>query len=106
MSTTQHHEAPTAQPEAGTKDAEVALIEKAVQRVGIKSLLNHGAGSLVYSEGVNGVSQEDLIAYTREIALHCAAALTPALKAAPAAHQEARPATPCTRTPTKQGGTA
>ena len=48
---------------------EVALIEKAVNRVGIKSLLNHGAGSLVYSEGVAGVTQEDLIAYTREIAM-------------------------------------
>lgn len=55
--------------------AEIALIEKAVQRVGIKSLLNHGAGSLVYSEGVQGVTQSDLVAYTREIALHCAVAL-------------------------------
>lgn len=56
-------------------DGEIALIEKAVKRVGIKSLLNHGAGSLVYSEGVEGVTQDDLLAYTREIALHCAVAL-------------------------------
>lgn len=76
---------PTNTTSAIGADSEIALIEKAVHRVGIKSLLNHGAGSLVYSEGVNGVSQEDLIAYTREIALHCAAALTPATKAAPAA---------------------
>ncbi|MBL7091557.1 hypothetical protein [Acidovorax sp.] len=59
-------------------DGEIALIEKAVQRVGIKSLLNHGAGSLVWSEGVNGVTQGDLVAYTREIALHCAVALSAA----------------------------
>lgn len=58
-----------------TMDGEIALIEKAVKRVGIKSLLNHGAGSLVYSEGVEGVTQDDLLAYTREIALHCAVAL-------------------------------
>lgn len=57
--------------------SELALIEKAVRHVGIKSLLNHGAGSLVYSEGVQGVTQEDLVAYTREIALHCAVALGP-----------------------------
>lgn len=57
--------------------SELALIEKAVQHVGIKSLLNHGAGSLVYSEGVQGVTQEDLVAYTREIALHCVVALGP-----------------------------
>lgn len=56
-------------------DGEIELIEKAVQRVGIKSLLNHGAGSLVWSEGVQGVTQDDLLAYTREIALHCAVAL-------------------------------
>jgi len=66
---------------------ELALIEKAVRHVGIKSLLNHGAGSLVYSEGVQGVTQEDLVAYTREIALHCAVALGPqaATSAAPQA---------------------
>lgn len=63
--------APAAPPMGG----EIALIEKAVKRVGIKSLLNYGAGSLVYSEGVEGVTQDDLLAYTREIALHCAVAL-------------------------------
>lgn len=62
-------------PAAPPMDGEIALIEKAVKRVGIKSLLNHGAGSLVYSEGVEGVTQDDLLAYTREIALHCAVAL-------------------------------
>lgn len=62
---------PTALP------SELALIEKAVRHVGIKSLLNHGAGSLVYSEGVQGVTQEDLVAYTREIALHCVVTLGP-----------------------------
>lgn len=62
-------------PAAPPMDGEIALIEKAVKRVGIKSLLNYGAGSLVYSEGVEGVTQDDLLAYTREIALHCAVAL-------------------------------
>ena len=62
-------------PAAPPMDGEIALIEKAVKRVGIKSLLNHGAGSLVYSEGVEGVTQDDLLAYTREIALHCVVAL-------------------------------
>lgn len=66
---------PATQQAAGAAPAEIALIEKAVKHVGIKSLLNHGAGSLVYSEGVQGVTQEDLVAYTREIALHCAIAL-------------------------------
>lgn len=65
-----------AQASAEPTATELALIEKAVLRVGIKSLLNYGAGSLVYSEGVEGVTQQDLVAYTREIALHCAAALT------------------------------
>jgi hypothetical protein len=54
---------------------EIELIEKAAKRVGITSLLNHGAASCVYSEGCAGVSQEHLLAYTREIALHCAVAL-------------------------------
>lgn len=56
-------------------DGEIALIEKAVQRAGITSLLNHGAASCVFTEGCAGVSQEHLLAYTREIALHCAVAL-------------------------------
>lgn len=69
--------APATSSEAvGAQASEIALIEKAVQRVGIKSLLNHGAGSLVWSEGVHGVTQDDLVAYTREIALHCAVALS------------------------------
>ena len=54
---------------------EVELIERAAVRVGMKSLMNHGAASCVYSEGCNGVSQEHLIAFAREIALHCAVAL-------------------------------
>ena len=54
---------------------ELTLIQKALDRVGIKSLLNHGAGSIVWSEGVEGVTQDDLLAYTREIVLHCAVAL-------------------------------
>lgn len=62
----------------GAQASEIALIEKAVQRVGIRNLLNHGAGSLVWSEGVHGVTQDDLVAYTREIALHCAVALSAA----------------------------
>lgn len=55
---------------------EVELIEKAAIRAGMTSLLNHGAASCVYSEGCDGVSQEHLIAFAREIALHTAAALT------------------------------
>lgn len=55
---------------------EIALIEKALSRVGITSLLNHGAASCVFSEGCCGVTQEHIVAYTREIALHCAAALS------------------------------
>lgn len=55
---------------------EIALIEKALSRVGITSLLNHGAASCVFSEGCNGVTQEHIVAYTREIALHCALALS------------------------------
>lgn len=54
---------------------EVELIEKTALRVGMKSLMNHGAASCVYSDGCNGVSQEHLIAFAREIALHCVAAL-------------------------------
>lgn len=57
---------------------EIALIEKAALRVGMKSLLNHGAASCVYTEGCAGVSQEQLVAYTREVALHCAVALAAA----------------------------
>lgn len=55
---------------------EIALIEKALSRVGITSLLNHGAASCVFSEGCCGVTQEHIVAYTREIALHCAVALS------------------------------
>lgn len=54
---------------------EIALIEKALEIVGITSLLNHGAASCVFTEGCCGVSQEHILAYTREIALHCAVAL-------------------------------
>lgn len=54
---------------------EMELIEKAVKRVGIESMLNHGAASCVYSEGCCGVTQAHLLAYTREIALPCAVAL-------------------------------
>lgn len=55
--------------------SEIALIEKALERVGITSLLNHGAASCVFTEGCCGVSQEHIVAYTREIALQCAVAL-------------------------------
>jgi hypothetical protein len=54
---------------------EVDLIEKAALRAGMKSLMNHGAASCVYSEGCNGVTQEHLIAFAREVALHCVVAL-------------------------------
>ena len=54
---------------------EIALIEKTLKSVGITSLLNHGAASCVFTEGCCGVSQEHILAYTREIALHCAVAL-------------------------------
>lgn len=58
---------------------EAELIEGIVLRVGMKSLMNHGAASCVYSEGCSGVTQEHLLAFTREVALHCVAALaTPA----------------------------
>lgn len=59
-----------------TTDKEIQLIEKALERVGITSLLNHGAASCVFSEGCAGVSQEHIVAYTREIALQCAVALS------------------------------
>lgn len=62
-------------PAAPPMDGEIALIEKAVKRAGMTSLLNHGAASCVFTEGCDGVSQEHLLAYTREIALHCAVAL-------------------------------
>ena len=55
---------------------EVELIEQTALRVGMKSLMNHGAASCVYSEGCNGVTQEHLIAFAREVALHCVAALS------------------------------
>lgn len=55
--------------------AEVELIEKAAIKVGMKSLLNYGAASCVYSEGCNGVTQDHLVAFAREVALHCVAAL-------------------------------
>lgn len=63
------------EPVAPARHSEIALMEKAVKRVGMVSLLNHGAASCVYTEGCEGVSQDHLLAYTREIALHCAAAL-------------------------------
>ena len=68
------HERAAPAPEPETQ-SEVALVERAVLRVGMKSLMNHGAASCVYTEGCNGVSQEHLIAFTREVALHCAVAL-------------------------------
>lgn len=49
--------------------SEIELIEKTAIKVGMKSLMNHGAGSCVYTEGCNGVSQEHLIAFAREVAL-------------------------------------
>lgn len=61
---------------AAPSTQEIALIEKALSRVGITSLLNHGAASCVFTEGCCGVSQEHIVAYTREIALHCAVALS------------------------------
>lgn len=65
------------QPEALTDPkAEAALIEKAALRVGMKSLMNHGAASCVYTDGCNGVSQEHIIAFAREIAVHCVAAMS------------------------------
>lgn len=57
---------------------EIELIEKAAVKVGMKSLLNHGAASCVYSEGCNGVTQAHLVAFAREVALHCVAALSAA----------------------------
>lgn len=78
---------PTTAQQAETAAAsEVDLIEKAAVRVGMKSLMNHGAASCVYTEGCNGVSQAHLIAFAREVALHCVAAL-----AQPAALQYAGP---------------
>lgn len=62
---------PVAPPMVG----EIALIEKALESVGITSLLNHGAASCVFTEGCCGVSQDHILAYTRKIALHCAVAL-------------------------------
>lgn len=72
-------------PVAPPMDGEIALIEKALERVGISSLLNHGAASCVFTEGCCGVSQEHILAYTREIALHCAVALGAAPQPAVAA---------------------
>jgi hypothetical protein len=57
--------------------SEIELIEKTALRVGMTSLMNHGAASCVYSEGCNGVSQAHLIAFAREVALHCVASLMP-----------------------------
>lgn len=68
---------------------EVDLIEKAAVRVGMKSLMNHGAASCVYTEGCNGVSQSHLIAFAREVALHCVAAMAPE-KIEPWMEKEAR----------------
>ena len=64
------------QPSEREALSEVELIERAALRVGMKSLLNHGAASCVYSEGCAGVSQEHLVAFAREVALHCVAALS------------------------------
>lgn len=58
-------------------EREADLIEKTALRVGMKSLMNHGAASCVYTEGCDGVSQEHLIAFAREVALHCVVALGP-----------------------------
>lgn len=58
---------------------EIELIEKTALRVGMKSLLNHGAASCVYSEGCEGVTQEHLVAFAREIALHTVAAISGSL---------------------------
>lgn len=55
--------------------SEIELIEKAALKSGMVSLLNHGAASCVYSEGCNGVTQAHLVAFAREIALHCVTAL-------------------------------
>jgi len=73
------------EPVAAPMDGEIALIEKALERVGISSLLNHGAASCVFTEGCCGVSQEHILAYTREIAMHCAVALGAAPQPAVAA---------------------
>ena len=62
---------------------EAAMIERVALRVGMKSLMNHGAASCVYSEGCHGVTQEHLIAFAREIALHTLAAMQP-IKGGPA----------------------
>lgn len=61
---------------------EVELMEGIVQRVGMKSLLNNGAASCVYSEGCNGVTQDHLLAFMREVTLHVVAALSPTPPAA------------------------
>ena len=53
------------------------LIEKLALRVGMKSLMNQGAASCVYSEGCEGVTQAHLIAFAEQVALHCLAALRP-----------------------------
>ena len=63
-------------PLINTTPTEVELVERAALRAGMKSLINHGAASCVYSEGCAGVTQEHLIAFAREIALHCATALS------------------------------
>ena len=59
----------------GATMTEIELIEKAAIKVGMTSFLNHGAASCVASEGCNGVTQDHLVAFAREIALHCVAAL-------------------------------
>ncbi len=70
------------QQAASLMQREIALMEKAAKHAGITSLLNHGAASCVYSEGCAGVSQEHLLAYTREIALHCVLTLAAPQQAA------------------------
>lgn len=81
---------PAPQQAALLMQREIALMEKAAKHAGITSLLNHGAASCVYSEGCAGVSQEHLLAYTREIALHCVVTLAaPQPKTAPDARTEA-----------------
>jgi len=54
---------------------DIQLIEQLAVRAGMTSLLNHGAASLVFTEGVAGVSQEQLVRFAEHVALHCVAAL-------------------------------
>lgn len=67
---------------------EIELIEQIALRVGMKSLMNNGAASCVYSEGCAGVTQDHLIAFTRQIALHCAVHLVGPAQTIPPSEQE------------------